>query len=209
MSDHNPECMNLINDQPHKSCRFCEKNDAVILSHDCCVYCALKAFQKKEYKNYNAGEEHCYCPSCFHDFGKLKDIPNTEKYIENLKKISTDFICSIKGCVPIQSNRFDLENDHEYHGYILYDKCERCEEFFTCYRGQDEPEHIASLLSNEGCREHHSEGYSVCHKCAVKAYKNKLKEIKQVCEEGQEHCICPECKYDFGLLSDLKFTQSL
>ena len=206
---------------PPKSCQNCnrfyicskidEKHDSILLFHEgctqTCVYCALEAFQNKEYKNYEPGEEHCYCPLCSHDFGRLKDIPNTEKYVKNLEKIAEECSCSIDGCVPIQYSRYELEYELENQDVYYtsaYGSCNHCEEFTICPRGSNEPEHSAALLYNEGCREHEYGGYSICLNCAVKAYKDKLDKINEVCEDGQEHCICPECEYDFGLLQDLQ-----
>jgi len=215
--------------EPYGSCQNCyklnvcskqdEKHQSVLLynegcrehhsgGYSVCVYCALEAFQKKEFKNYESCEEHCYCPVCSHDFGLLQDIPNTENYVKNLKKLTEDYYCSIDGCIAIQSNRYDLECNPEenYNGDVIYGSCQNCEDFSICYRGkEDEPEHDKALLYNEGCREHHSGGYSVCLKCATEAHKNKLEKNGEVIEEGNKRCICPECNYDFGLLSDLQY----
>jgi len=114
----------------------------------------------------------------------LKDIPNTEKIQEELNYVNDNYSCSIEGCVPIKD---------------LYGICNKCEDFSICYRGIDEPEHDASLLYNEGCRIHHNGGYSVCIKCALQAYRDKTDNIIE------EHCICPVCEYDFGLLNDLRW----
>lgn len=62
-----------------------------------------------------------------------------------------------------------------------YGWCTYCEEFSICKK-QDEA-HSAALLYNEGCREHHYGGFSVCVACASK--------------DGR--CVCPVCNYDFGV----------
>ena len=186
--------------EPYGSCQECNKinicskrdknhDNALLYNEGCrdhhgsgysvCIKCSLEAFQKKEYKNYEHGNEHCICPNCCYDFGLLKDIPNTEKIQEELN-LSQDFSCSIEGCVP---------------GKGLYGMCNNCQDFSICYRGIDEPEHKASLLYNEGCREHHGDGYSVCINCALHAYRNITDNIIE------EHCICPVCEYDFGIFS--------
>lgn len=196
------EC-NIYLDNIYGSCQECNKinicskrdenhDNALLYNEGCrehhgggysvCIKCSLEAFQKKEYKNYEPGEERCICPNCYYDFGLLKDIPNTEKIQEELNYVSNNYSCSIEGCVPLKD---------------LYGMCNNCEDFSICYRGIDEPEHTAALLYNEGCREHHGGGYSVCINCALQAYRDKTDNILE------EHCICPVCEYDFGLIKEL------
>ena len=195
--------------EPYGSCQNCEKfvicdvkdeahYDALLYNEGCrehhgggysvCLYCALEAFQTKMYKQYITGEEHCICPECSHDFGYLKDLPNSEEIVESLEKVKEEGHCSIEGCVPIQ-NKYGRFHD------MTYGSCECCCEFSLCYRS--DPEHEAALLYNEGCREHHGGGYSVCLNCTTK------KDV-----DGIKHCFCPECDYDFGALVELQFNST-
>ena len=96
--------------------------------------------------------------------------------------------CSIEGCKPEYPN---LESAKVGYGW-----CNDCEEFSICYR-QDQ-EHNLSLLYNEACRSHHNGGYSVCRPCALNAYKKKNPNSLE------QRCICPECGWDFGALSELE-----
>ena len=186
-------------DIPYGSCQSCERfficdtqdeqhNAALLYNEGCrkhhnggysiCIKCALKAFQKKEYRNYQAGEEHCICPWCNHDFGALRELPFTEEAVEMLQ----DNGCSIEGCVPLES---------------CYGTCEVCWDFSICYRGADEADHQAALLHHHVCREDNGIN-SVCINCALEAFKNKGPY-----EEGKERCICPICDHDFGDLNTL------
>ena len=88
----------------------------------------------------------------------------------------------------------------KYHGSSdPYGWCQYCEEFSICYK-QDNV-HQTALLYNEDCREHHNGGYSICIPCGLKAFTTKNKDF----EPGEEHCICPICSYDFGLLRHLLY----
>ena len=209
---------------PYGSCRNCyksficsnkdDKHDATLLynegcrehhlgGYSICICCALEAFQKKEYKNYESGEERCICPICFYDFGQLKDLPNTKKYVDLLDKLTEDYQCSIEGCVAIPA-RDCIERQYLNCHNVIYGSCSNCTEFSICYRGIDEPEHDKSLLYNEGCNQHEKPyGISVCIKCATDAYKAKLEREGVTIEEDKLRCICPECFHDFGLLYDL------
>jgi len=101
------------------------------------------------------------------------------------------FLCSVEGC-----GEHDLESSGQPYSW-----CQRCEEFTICDKQDDE--HNAATLYWEECREHHTGGYSICIDCAVKAYKTLKSEKDEEVKPGKEHCICPECHHDFGLLTDL------
>jgi len=101
-------------------------------------------------------------------------------------------MCSVKGC---NSKAID-EN-----GFI-YGPCDKCEVFLMC--GKDDEAHEAALLYSESCRSHHDGGYSVCLGCAVEAYKEYINSLGRANIVGEERCIYPVCKYDFGLFTDLK-----
>jgi hypothetical protein len=147
-----------------------------------CVMCALETFQTSNYKNYKAGEEHCWCPCCNYDFGLVKDLD--KEVAEELKQVQA--ICSIEGCVPIENHkgRFWGQN---------YGWCQACEEFSICYNGATgEPEHEAALLYCEPYDEKGGhEGSSFCKACATKAYKETYPDSKE------ERCICPLCCREF------------
>lgn len=97
--------------------------------------------------------------------------------------------CSIEGC------------DCDYPDEVLtyYGLCKKCEDFGICYKQDDE--HDLSLLYNEGCSKHHDGLYLICLPCALEAFKKSVKTYIV----GQEHCICPECGWDFGLFQDLLY----
>jgi len=176
-----------IQDEQHDAALLynegCRKHDDG--GYSICINCALKAFQKKEYRKYKAGEEHGIGPMCYHDFGAIRDLPFTEAAVELLEM---DNCCSIEGCVPLES---------------CYGCCEVCWDFSICYRGVDEPDHQAALLYHEACSE--SDGInSVCIKCALEAFKNKGPY-----EPGTERCICPVCEHDFGDLKSLSYPECL
>jgi len=103
-------------------------------------------------------------------------------------KCENVFTCSVGDC-----------GEHELNG--LHGWCTTCREFVIC--GQRDAEHEASLLYWEGCSEHESGGYSVCIKCATKAFKRLATKNGKVVMKGEEHCICPVCDHDYGLLKDL------
>ena len=100
-------------------------------------------------------------------------------------------MCSVKGC---NSETIDKNG-------LIYGWCDKCEEFIIC--DKDDQAHEAALLYSEGCRAHHDGGYSICLGCAVEAYKEYINSLGRANIVGQERCICPVCKYDFGLLTDL------
>ena len=103
------------------------------------------------------------------------------------------YSCSIEGCIAVHSSRYQIQLEEFDSEGIIYGFCNKCEDFSICHRGKyDEPEHYKALLYNEGC-------LTICINCAVDTFKEKNK----VYEEGEEHCICPECDHDFGLLKDL------
>jgi hypothetical protein len=104
--------------------------------------------------------------------------------------MAEELFCSIEDCQP----------EYPRHDAVGYGWCNHCEEFTICYK-QDE-EHYLALLYNEGCRSHDRGGYSVCRPCAFNAYKEKNPE------STEERCICPECSWDFGKLSDLETTRT-
>lgn len=156
-----------------------------------CVNCAVEEYKKK-HPNVKKGEEHCLCPECGHDFGLMKKFMyKNEDPIDKEDEEAAPYLCNVPGCKSPEHN----EGDNTPYGY-----CDKCYEFTIC-RKQDE-EHNMALIYNEGCRKHHSGGYSVCIDCAVNAYKEKNPKWKW----GKEHCICPECDYDYGLLADLTYT---
>jgi hypothetical protein len=85
-----------------------------------------------------------------------------------------------------------------------YGSCQNCYKFTIC--SKQDPEHYNSLLYNEGCRSHHSGGYSICLNCALEAYQKKMYGKY---EAGEERCMCPHCDHDFGLLKDLPGAEPL
>lgn len=92
--------------------------------------------------------------------------------------------CSVLGC-------YKKLEDYPHRS------CQNCYMVEICDT-QDEI-HSSKLLYNEGCRSHHS-GYSVCVMCALEAFqKINYKKYKA----GEEHCICPCCEYDYGIVNDL------
>lgn len=200
-------CHQQLDERPYGSCQNCEKTaicskqdslhyDTLLYNEGCrdhhsggyslCIMCALESFQTANFKNYEAGEERCWCPECKHDFGALKDLPNTESLVESLAKVQEDCSCSVEGCVAVQ-------NHNGYFHDMSYGWCQACEEFSICYRGiTDEPEHHNALLYNEGCREHDSGGFSVCQACAKTAYKEKYPE------STDDGILCPICSHDYN-----------
>ena len=200
-------CSQKLETIQHSTCQTCYKvsvcakqddahRDILLVNAGCqshygsdypvCVMCALESFQTLNYKKYEAGEEHCWCPACQHDFGLLKELQNTEDLVESLAKVQEDCSCSIEGCVAVQ-------NHNGYFHDMSYGWCQTCEEFSVCYRGiTDEPEHHNALLYNEGCREHDSGGYSVCQACANKAFQEKLPE------STDDGALCPICSHDYN-----------
>jgi len=98
-------------------------------------------------------------------------------------------MCSIHGCIPVYAS-----NDDQPYGL-----CGWCEKFSICYKGDEE--HTSSLLYNEGCRDHHYGGYSICIPCGLTAYKKKFPEAKD------ERCICPVCGFHFGMVKHLQPTR--
>jgi len=203
------ECHSVINGQPFGSCQNCERviicdkqddthYNTLLYNEGCrehhgggysvCLYCALEAFQTKMYKQYITGEEHCICPECSYDFGPLTEIPDSDELVKSLAHVKEDGHCSIEGCVPVQNK------DGRFHDWT-YGSCQSCCEFSLCYRS--DPEHEAALLYNEGCREHHSGGYSICLPCTTKKF-----------VDDTEHCFCPECDFDFGAVKDLEFNST-
>ena len=146
-----------------------------------CLECSSNAYKEKYDSQVDEESCHCLCPVCNHDFGILSNLRNGVVDEDRL-------VCSIQGC----DYHLDPSNPHINE---LYGSCQNCEEFVVCYKQDDE--HQAALLYNEGCREHHSGGYSVCLDCSSKAYDEK--------HHVDERCICPECDHDFGLLSDLQY----
>ncbi len=103
--------------------------------------------------------------------------------------------CDIKGCPKEYVTEISQGPNKLAYGW-----CQACEEFAIC-ENQDE-EHRKALLCNDECYDHTRGGYSVCIPCALNAFKNKVNGEFVV---GEEHCICPLCNYDFGLLSDLLY----
>jgi hypothetical protein len=194
------------NQTPYGWCQYCEefsicyKRDrehdmSLLYNEGCCKHhtggfsvcipCALNAFKEKVNGEFVPGKEHCLCPVCHHDFGllsKLKESEESEEPEESMTcNVCTDPVCSEQGHAD------------------SYGSCQYCEEFSICYK--KDTEHDRSLLYNEGCREHHSGGFSICIPCALKAFTIKNKDF----EPGEEHCICPLCTYDFGLLRELLY----
>ena len=203
-------CYKQLEGSPHSSCQSCyrvhiceehEHQGKLLFSEECrshradyaiCVMCALEAFQTANFRKYEPGEEHCWCPCCNHDYGLLKDLHGTEEVVEQLKKVQEECICSIEGCVAVENSK------GQFWGQS-YGWCQACEEFSVCYRGESrEHEHEAALLY---CEPHYEkgghEGSSFCKACATKAYKETYPD------STEERCICPLCCYDFGALKDL------
>ena len=205
------ECSQKLDEYPYGSCQNCHKvsicdkqdqlhYDTLLYNEGClahhnggysvCIMCALEAFQTANYKKYEVGEEHCWCPCCNHDFGLLTDLPNTETVVEQLKQVQEDCSCSIEGCVAIDNHNGRFQG-------MSYGWCQACEEFSVCYRGaSNEPEHESALLYHEPYGGEH-EGSSFCKACTTKAYKEKYPD------STDERCICPLCSHDFGALEDL------
>ena len=110
-----------------------------------------------------------------------EQITDMEKEKEQEKE-EEDY-CDIEGC----KNK------------LPYGYCRACEDFAIC-GNQDAKHRMALLYNNEECYEHTKGGYSICIPCALQAFKDKVNGEFVV---GEEHCLCPICNYDFGLLSDL------
>ena len=196
-------------DQPYGWCQCCEEfticdkrdaehNASMLYCDDHCGYsvcikCGTEAFKELAEKNGEIvmeGEEHCICPKCKHDHGLLSELqwPNI---IEEKK-----FICSVNGYHK-DTSEYGMHTHNMPYGW-----CDCCCEFAIC--GKGDAEHEASLLYWEECRAHHSGGYSVCIKCATKAFKELAEKNGDVFVYGKDHCICPVCEHDFGLLVDLQ-----
>ena len=107
---------------------------------------------------------------------------------------SNTFECSVEGC-----GEHDMGTSGQPYGW-----CQCCEEFLIC--DKQDAEHSASMLYWEECHDHHTGGYSVCIKCALGAFKDLKETLGEEVVPGEEHCICPECKHDFGLLNELTST---
>ena len=101
-------------------------------------------------------------------------------------------ICNVQA-ESTNCDKCDKQMDYPY-GWCTY-----CEEFIIC--SKEDKVHRNALLYNEDCREHHYGGFSVCIPCALKAF---TKNENFIAGEEQ-HCICPVCSYDFGLLRDLLY----
>jgi len=162
----------------------CREHDSG--GYSICIKCAVKAFKEHTEKigeKVAPGEEHCICPKCDHDFGRLNELNGPEKTI---------FVCSVNGYHKDTSIRGNRASD------LPYNWCQSCCEFAIC--GKQDAEHNAAILYWEGCREHDSCGYSLCISCASEAYRE---EAGADFKKGEERCICPKCDHDFGLLSEL------
>jgi hypothetical protein len=130
---------------------------------------------------------------------EIYNISNMEDSLDKEgEEQEQEHYCDIKGCPKEYVTEIS-----EGPNKLPYGWCQACEEFTIC-ENQD-AEHSMALLYNEGCREHDSGGYSVCISCALKAFKDKSNDEFVV---GEEHCICPKCNYDYGLLSDLVWSPS-
>ena len=155
-----------------------------------CIPCSLNAFKEKVNGEFVPGKEHCLCPVCHHDFGLLSKLTYKEESEESEE--------------PEESMTCDICTDPQYseHDHITpYGWCQSCEEFSICYKR--DTEHDMALLYNEGCREHHSGGFSICIPCSLKAFQ----KVNPNFVPGEEHCLCSVCQYDFGLLSDLTYKE--
>lgn len=83
-----------------------------------------------------------------------------------------------------------------------YTFCNNCYNIAICDK-QDQL-HSDKFLYNEGCSSH--SGYSVCILCALENFQTaNYKKYKA----GEEHCWCPLCQNDFGLLKDLPNAKDL
>ena len=193
---------------PYGTCQSCEEfsicgkqdaahYDALLYWEECrehdtggysiCINCSVEAFKEHTEKigeEVVPGEEHCICPKCDHDFGRLSELQETEK---------TTFVCSINGYHKDTSMCGNRASD------LPYNWCQSCCEFSIC--GKQDAKHEAALLYWEGCREHDTGGYSICISCASEAYRTSA-DFK----EGEERCICPKCDHDFGLLATVTAT---
>ena len=98
-------------------------------------------------------------------------------------KLLHTFTCSIKSC-----GEHTLKESEWPYGW-----CQKCENFTIC--SKKDKEHIDSLLYWEGCRSHHSGGYSICRKCAKEAYKIFTKDSKYSEKEGH---MCPKCLHHYS-----------
>ena len=115
-----------------------------------------------------------------------------EVSLKHIKMAEDDEVhCSIEGCECVYP-----DDDTRYYGFCYY-----CEDFGICYKGDQE--HGMAILYNESCNESHEP--AVCVSCALEAYK---KYVNNIFVPGEEHCFCPVCNYDYGLLVDIVYTKN-